>query len=58
LLALADLLVQPGKPDAFNDYRFPSKLPEFLSVGRPVILPDTNIAKHMVHRRHGFVVPD
>jgi glycosyltransferase involved in cell wall biosynthesis len=58
LLGLADVLVQPGKPDAFNDYRFPSKLPEFLSVGRPVILPDTNIARHMTHRKHGFIVPD
>lgn len=58
LLALADVLVQPGKPDPFNDYRFPSKLPEFLSVGRPVILPDTNIGKHMMHRLHGFIVSD
>jgi glycosyltransferase involved in cell wall biosynthesis len=58
LLALADVLVQPGKPDAFNDYRFPSKLPEFLSVGRPVILPDSNIGRHMMHRLHGFVVSD
>jgi glycosyltransferase involved in cell wall biosynthesis len=39
LLALADVLVQPGRPGPFNDYRLPSKLPEFLSSGRPVILP-------------------
>ena len=26
LLALADVLVQPGRPGAFNDYRLPSKL--------------------------------
>ena len=58
VLGLADVLVQPGKPGEFNDYRFPSKLPEFLSVGRPVILPDTNIGKHMMHRLHGFVVSD
>jgi glycosyltransferase involved in cell wall biosynthesis len=43
LLAAADLLVQPGKPGPFNDYRFPSKLPEFLASGRPVVLPRTNI---------------
>ena len=43
LLALADVLIQPGKPGPFNDYRLPSKLPEFLSSGRPVILPKTNI---------------
>ena len=43
LMALADIFVQPGRPDAFNDYRFPSKLPEFFAIGRPVILPRTNL---------------
>jgi glycosyltransferase involved in cell wall biosynthesis len=43
LLAAADVLIQPGRSDEFNDYRFPSKLPEFLASGRPVILPRTNI---------------
>jgi glycosyltransferase involved in cell wall biosynthesis len=47
LLGLADALVQPGKPGPFNDYRLPSKLPEFLASGRPVILPPTNIALEM-----------
>ncbi len=43
LLAAADVLVQPGGPGPFNDYRFPSKLPEFLASGRPVVLPRTNL---------------
>jgi glycosyltransferase involved in cell wall biosynthesis len=43
LLAAADLLVQPGQANLFNDYRFPSKLPEFLASGRPVILPRSNV---------------
>ncbi len=47
LLALADVLVQPGRPGPFNDYRLPSKLPEFLASGRPVILPPTNVALAM-----------
>jgi glycosyltransferase involved in cell wall biosynthesis len=47
LLEAADVLVQPGRPDAFNDYRFPSKLPEFLASGRPVVLPRTNIGLHL-----------
>ena len=47
LLALADVLVQPGRPGPFNDYRLPSKLPEFLASGRPVVLPPTNIALGM-----------
>jgi glycosyltransferase involved in cell wall biosynthesis len=43
LVAISDILVQPGKSDPFNDYRFPSKLPEYLVSGRPVILPNSNI---------------
>jgi glycosyltransferase involved in cell wall biosynthesis len=44
LLALADVLVQPGHAGPFNDYRLPSKLPEFLATGKPVVLPPTNLA--------------
>jgi glycosyltransferase involved in cell wall biosynthesis len=47
LLSIADVLVQPGRLGPFNDYRLPSKLPEFLASGRPVILPPTNIALEM-----------
>jgi glycosyltransferase involved in cell wall biosynthesis len=42
-LALADVLVQPGPADAINCYRFPSKLPEFFAMGRPVVLPRANV---------------
>jgi glycosyltransferase involved in cell wall biosynthesis len=41
--ALADVLVQPGAPGAFNDYRVPSKLPEYFAMGIPVILPRSNL---------------
>ena len=57
LVSAADILVQPGKPDAFNDYRFPCKIPEFMAAGRPVILPACNIALQMVHGRDAFVIP-
>jgi glycosyltransferase involved in cell wall biosynthesis len=43
ILKLADAFVQPGAADAFNDYRLPSKLPDFLALGRPLILPATNL---------------
>ena len=43
LLAAADVLVQPGRPGPYNDYRFPSKLPDFLASGRPVVLPRANV---------------
>ena len=47
-LALADAYVQPGAPDDFNRYRLPSKLPEFLAMGRPVILPACNLGNDLV----------
>jgi glycosyltransferase involved in cell wall biosynthesis len=47
ILKLADFFVQPGGPDAFNNYRLPSKLPEFLATGRPVVLPRANIGLRM-----------
>ena len=50
LLRAADILVQPGAPGSFNDYRFPSKLPEFIASGRPVVLPRTNIGLHLEDR--------
>ncbi|MCS6942235.1 MAG: glycosyltransferase [Geminocystis sp.] len=57
ILSLADVLIQPGKSDEFNDYRFPSKIPEFLAMGIPVILPDTNIAKFLTHGENALILP-
>jgi glycosyltransferase involved in cell wall biosynthesis len=56
LMALADVFVQPGVPDAFNDYRFPSKLPEFFAIGRPVVLPRTNLGLHVRHGVDAYVL--
>jgi glycosyltransferase involved in cell wall biosynthesis len=44
-LALADVLVQPGRAGRFNNYRFPSKLPEFFAMGKPIILPRSNLGR-------------
>lgn len=43
LLPAGDVLVQPGGPDRFNDYRLPSKVPEFLASGTPVVMPRSNV---------------
>jgi len=51
-LAVADAYVQPGPPDDFNRYRLPSKLPEFLAMGRPVILPHCNIGNDLEHGKN------
>lgn len=58
ILALADVLVQPGKPDPFNNLRFPSKLPEFFATGRPVVLPRTNIGLVARHMQDAFVLEE
>ncbi len=56
LMSLADIFVQPGAPDAFNDYRFPSKLPEFFAVGRPVVMPRTNLGTTLRHGIDAYVL--
>jgi glycosyltransferase involved in cell wall biosynthesis len=56
LMALADIFVQPGEPGAFNDFRFPSKLPEFFSLGRPVVLPRTNLGTKVRHGIDAYVL--
>ena len=56
LMALADIFVQPGASDPFNDYRFPSKLPEFFSIGRPVVLPRTNLGAQVRNGIDAYVL--
>lgn len=56
LMALADIFVQPGVADSFNDYRFPSKLPEFFALGRPVVLPRTNLGTQLRHGTDAYVL--
>ena len=56
LLAAADVLVQPGESNSFNDYRFPSKLPEYLVSGRPVILPRTNLGNFLTDGENAILL--
>ncbi len=66
VLGMADFLVQPGCADDYNDYRFPSKLPEFFSIGRPVLLPHTNLGRFVcdgedaivLHEGHAMEIGD
>jgi glycosyltransferase involved in cell wall biosynthesis len=43
IMAAADILIQPGWPGPFDDERLPAKLPEYFAMGRPIILPRTNL---------------
>jgi glycosyltransferase involved in cell wall biosynthesis len=56
IVAEADVLVQPGRSDSFNDYRFPSKLPEFFASGKPVVLPRANIGLVTRHGEDAYVL--
>ncbi|MDA8528374.1 glycosyltransferase [Opitutaceae bacterium] len=54
---MADMFVQSGLPGRFNDYRFASKLPEFFALGRPVILPASNLGQSVRHGNEACVLP-
>lgn len=56
ILSLADFLIQPGARNQFNEYRLPSKLPEFFAMGKPVILPRTNLGRFVEHGVHAWVL--
>jgi glycosyltransferase involved in cell wall biosynthesis len=56
VLAASDVFVQPGGPGDFNDYRFPSKLPDCLVSGRPVVTGRTNLGLHLGDRTNAYVM--
>ena len=56
LLSLADVLVQPGTDNVFNEFRLPGKLPEFFAMGRPIILPRTNLGRFIRHGEEAWVL--
>ena len=57
VLGQADFFVQPGVDNEFNQYRLPAKLPEFFAMGRPVILPLTNVGRFVRHGKDAWVLP-
>lgn len=56
VLNAADVLIQPGRCDAFSAYKLPSKLPEFLAMGRPVLLPKCNLGDYMDDGQHAILL--
>jgi len=57
LLALSEVCVQPGAPGPFNDFRLPSKIPELLAMGLPVVLPASNVGLQLSHLGQAWVMP-
>lgn len=48
ILSLSTLFIQPGRINEYEDLRLPSKVLDFLSMGKPVIIPNVNIANQFV----------
>ena len=56
ILSLADALIQPGADNIFNEFRLPGKLPEFFAMGRPVIVPRSNIGRFVRNGEEAWVL--
>ena len=57
-LQLADIFIQPGWNTPFNLQRFPSKVLEFLALGKPVILPQLNSDQKLTDGLNGFILQE
>lgn len=55
-LSIADFLIQPGRNDRFNAYRLPSKIPEFLAMGKPVAVPNSNIGRFLKDKDEAIIL--
>ncbi|MDB6072783.1 MAG: hypothetical protein JWO89_423 [Verrucomicrobiaceae bacterium] len=58
IMSLCDVFVQPGGDDGFNRYRLPAKVPEYLCLGKPVILCRANIAAELTHGVNAWITPN
>ena len=57
IMRMADVVIQPGDGDMFNSYRLPAKVPEYLSMGKPLIMGTGNIGHELAADRAAFVLP-
>ncbi len=56
-MRLADVVIQPGDADGFNDFRLPAKVPEYLSIGKPLIVGMGNIGAELARHLCAVVLP-
>lgn len=57
IMRLADVVIQPGNADAFNGFRLPAKVPEYLSIGKPLVIGMCNIGVELSRRSCAMVLP-
>ena len=58
LIEMADVVVQPGRINEYNEYRLPSKLPDFLCLGRPLVTTRANLGEKLIHRKQALLLED
>lgn len=56
ILREIDIVVQPGNADAFNAHRLPSKIPEYLAIGLPLITGVANIGAELERENAALVL--
>jgi len=45
LISKSDLMVLPWGKEAFDEYRFPSKIPDYILLEKPFLVPNANIVR-------------
>jgi len=58
LIEMADVVVQPGRINAYNEYRLPSKLPDFLCLGKPLVTTRTNLGERLIHGKQALLLQE
>ena len=46
-IQMADVVVQPGRINAYNQRRLPSKLPDYLCAGKPLVTTSANLGNYL-----------
>ncbi|HSI62057.1 MAG TPA: glycosyltransferase [Candidatus Saccharimonadia bacterium] len=57
IMRLADVAVQPGDGDYFNAHRLPAKVPEYLAMGKPLVMGETNIGRELAGAKAALILP-
>ncbi|OAI56302.1 hypothetical protein AYO49_04580 [Verrucomicrobiaceae bacterium SCGC AG-212-N21] len=57
VMRLADVVIQPGDADAFNSFRLPAKVPEYLAMGKPLVMGAANLGHELSAAGAGCVLP-
>jgi len=58
VIELADVVVQPGRLNDYNEYRLPSKLPDFLCLGKPLVTSITNLGRKLVDGEEALILQE